>query len=423
MRSNNKDLNQILSTEGEAFGGAAADTIDPELYLTVDNCFASKRWTKPDEWMTLLQDMGVGYAEASADNECDPLYMGEDYMDRWVREVTEASARTGVKIANLYSGHGTYATLGLAHHDKTVRDRMQRQWLLPLSQAAARVDAGIGFYCHAFSDSMLQDPDAYRQAEEELYDRLAAIAQQAGELGIVTPGVEQMYTPHQVPWTVDGSRKLLQEVNSRAGTPFYITLDTGHQSAQRKFRKPDAASLTEWADYYAEHGQLPSCWVGANSTKALLKAMAAAPEGEKATYLHAIEEEMTERYPYLFADEKDGDTYYWLEQLGGYSPIIHLQQTNGTASAHQPFTEASNRNGIIFGEPVLKALETAYRNSAEPGMPPKCGKLYLTLEIFSGTSELYDDILRKMEESVRYWRTFIPRDGIKLSEALQLLRG
>lgn len=43
-----------------------------------------------------------------------------------------------------------------------------------------------------------------------------------------------------------------------------------------------------------------------------------------------------DRYPYLFAAESDGDTYRWLEELGGYSPIVHLQQTTGTSSSHQP---------------------------------------------------------------------------------------
>ena len=44
-------------------------------------------------------------------------------------------------------------------------------------------------------------------------------------------------------------------------------------------------------------------------------------------------------------------------------------------------------------------------DSSEEGMPPKCGEIYLTLEIFSGTSEINTAIVRKMQESVRYWQT------------------
>lgn len=56
-------------------------------------------------------------------------------------------------------------------------------------------------------------------------------------------------------------------------------------------------------------------------------------------------------------------------------------------------------------------------------MPPPCKDLYLTLEIFAGTSEMNANILYKMRESVRYWRQFIPYDGIPLSEALRLVSG
>jgi hypothetical protein len=54
-------------------------------------------------------------------------------------------------------------------------------------------------------------------------------------------------------------------------------------------------------------------------------------------------------------------------------------------------------------------------------MPPVCDEIYLTLEIFAGTSEMNRDILHKILESVQYWRQYIPQDGIKLSEALRLI--
>lgn len=41
----------------------------PRIHLAVDNCFASKRWTKPAEWMQIAYDAGITCIEASADNE------------------------------------------------------------------------------------------------------------------------------------------------------------------------------------------------------------------------------------------------------------------------------------------------------------------------------------------------------------------
>ena len=73
----------------------------PRIYLAIDNCFASKRWTDPYEWMSLIKDMGVAFVEVSADNECDPLYMGSEYMNGWIEKVKAASAATGVKVPML----------------------------------------------------------------------------------------------------------------------------------------------------------------------------------------------------------------------------------------------------------------------------------------------------------------------------------
>src|SRR5208337_321025 len=95
----------------------------PRVYLAIDNCFASKRWTQPMEWMEFVQRAGLNHVEASADTEADPLSCGEEYMKDWTEEVARCEKSTGVKVVNLYSGHGTYTTLGLCHTDKRVRQR------------------------------------------------------------------------------------------------------------------------------------------------------------------------------------------------------------------------------------------------------------------------------------------------------------
>ncbi|MCC2683910.1 MAG: hypothetical protein K0R75_809 [Paenibacillaceae bacterium] len=397
---------------------------DPNIYLAIDNCFASKRWTRPLEWAELIRDMGVFYIEASADNECDPLYFGPDYMADWVDEVRAACRKTGVKVANMYSGHGTYATLGLAHTDRRIRERFQEHWIKPMAAYAVQVGAGIGFFNHAFADSVLQNPPAYAELEQDLYARLSDIAVHCRSLGMEAPGVEQMYTPHQVPWTIAGSERLLTEVYRLGGAPMYLTLDTGHQSGQRKFQRLDEAAIRAAATQ-ASRGDdphaPPSLWLGPQTAYRLFAEMAKAPAGQWGAYIERIEAEM-DRHPHLFADYEDGDSYLWLERLGCYSPIIHLQQTNGSQSAHQPFTPAANANGIIFGAPVLETLAKSYAHPDREGMPPKCKDTYLTLEIFSGTSELNVDIIQKLRDSVRYWRQFIPEDGMKLSEAVRALR-
>ncbi len=373
----------------------------PEIYLAIDNCFASKRWTEPAEWMAIFRDLGVGYVEASADNECDPLYAGMPVLRRWLKKCRRASEATGVTVANLYSGHGTYATLGLAHTDRAVRDRILNRWLKPMTQLAGELGAGLGFFCHAFADSVLQDPERYRAAEQDLYNRLAELAAYSTNVGCRELGLEQMYSPHQIPWTLDGAELLLREVYRRSRTPFYLTVDVGHQCGQRTFQRPGREEIRS--------GRVQ--WFGPESARRM---------AEGGAPVEQVEREM-DRYPYLFARYEDGDPYRWLERFGCYSPIIHLQQSDGSFSLHRPFTGQYNATGIVHPREVLDALARSFRQHRSSGLPPVCRRIFLTLEIFSGTAQHNSDILAKLQESVTFWRAAIPQDGWTLDKLMEKL--
>lgn len=384
---------------------------DPKIYLAIDNCFGSKRWTEPEEWMETIKKLGVYYVEASADTECDPLYMGGEYMTGWIEKVKNASAKTGVKVANLYSGHGTYATLGLAHTDKNVRDRFLNQWLKPMVDEAKAVGAGLGFFCHAFSDSVLQSSSRYYEFKNNLINDLAELSAYAKSINCGPIGVEQMYSPHQVPWTVDGAYEMMSRIYKQSGAPFYITIDVGHQSGQRKFVRLSREEIKAAHISWLAGDKLPGLWLG--TIKAFEIFESAAETSEE--MLDAIEAEM-DKHEYMFAPYKDGDPYEWLEKLGGYSPIVHLQQTNGTSSGHQPFTKECNDKGIIKGEKVIEALKKAYSTEDDKNMPEKCDEIMLTLEPFTGTADINRAALARLDETVKYWRQFIPEDGMPLSK-------
>ena len=378
----------------------------PNIHLALDNCFASKRWTKPLEWMQIAADIDIRCIEASADNECDPLYNTPDTLGSWINAVKAASAQTGVKVVNLYSGHGTYATLGLAHTDPRVRDHIQHDWLEPMIRNAAALGAGLGFFCHAFPQSVLAHPSLYAEAEADLFERLAELAGVAAQEGLSSISVEQMYTPHQIPWTVSGAQRLLRDVYQRGKTPFYLTLDTGHQIGQRRYLLPQPPEIQAYIAAINTGAAPPAGWYGVLPTT-----NAAVTVDNLTTSIR--------QHPYLFAAYEDGDLYHWLRTLGCYSPIIHLQQTDGTASAHRPFTAANNQTGIVDPAKVLRALWAAYQESADGFYPPPCTDIYLTLEIFSGTAEYPAQILANLRESAAYWRRFVPQDGLPLDKLVQ----
>lgn len=393
--------------------------VDPRISLAMDNCFASKRWTRPKDWMSVIKDVGITLVEASADTELDPLYMGADYIKDWIHEVKKCSELTGVKVVNLYSGHGTYSTLGLAHTDERVRMRFRDQWMKAQAFTASQLDAGLGFFAHAIHEPALQDPKEHESILNTLYDDLAELARYASEIGLSYISVEQMYSPHQPPWTINGAKRLLQTVYKRAGAPFYLTLDVGHMNGQQYFQKPSPEQIAEWIERKTSGMPCKRIWLGPKKSMDLFSD-AVTGKIEKERAIAEIQEQWN-GYEHLFAATDDGSVQQWLAELGGYSPIIHLQQSDGKSSPHWPFSPEYNAKGMIRGEEVVRGLARSYENGNQEGYPPLCSEIILTLEPFISTAGNNYDALEEIEQSVQYWRQFIPRDGMLLSEVIENL--
>lgn len=390
-----------------------------KISLAIDNCFAKKRWTRPEEWMTIIRGLGLQCVEASADTEIDPLYSTPDFLEHWIRDVQECGARSGVRVVNLYSGHGTYSTLGLGHHDTGVRRHLTTDWVRPMLATAGALGAGLGFYAHAFDEHTLDSPDRYDLALDGLMDELHLIARTAARVGTRSLGIEQMYAPHQIPWTLDGAADFLRRANQRLdGSPIYLTLDTGHMSLQRRFLPPSPVRLTELATAITRSQSSPVYFGTAAVYTPLLQAI---QTGARDKALAKVAAELQGQFAYQFSRPEDAVPVNWLEQFGCYAPIVHLQQTDGTSSSHQSFTARTRETGIILAPDVLRALERSERQPPPPGFPPKADHVYLTLEPFLPTACNSRVVLDEIAESVRYWRRYVPADNMDLSEAVAAL--
>lgn len=93
---------------------------------------------------------------------------------------------------------------------------------------------------------------------------------------------------------------------------------------------------------------------------------------------------------------KDRDTYEWLRQLAPYSPVIHIQQTDGKRDCHWPFTEEYNCQGIIEPGKVIQAINDS---GAE--------EMALLFEIIHPFEEDEEKVLDNLRESVKYWRNWV----------------
>ena len=301
----------------------------PVIDLAIDNCVFYKRWTRPAEWAEKIRSLGVKYVEANADNELDPLFMGREYLKTWKQEVLEAEAKYGVKVANFYSGHGTYSTLGITHTDPRVRRHIIEDWFYPMLEMAGEMDRGMGFFVHGIPHAALQSEEEYQAYIDIMLEGLCDINAYAKKCGAREIGLEQMYTPHQYPWRLKDTKDVLMKVTAQSGHDFYFNEDLGHHNA--KFTRPDRSAL--------DNVKYSDVWLGSDRAYEIFKEKGAAAWDE-------ISAEM-DRHPSLFCEPEDADCYRTLRELGCYSPIVHLQQTNGRMSAHLPFTAEQNETGII----------------------------------------------------------------------------
>lgn len=388
--------------------------MDPIIYLGIDNCFASKRWVRPGEWARVIADLGLKHVEASADTECDPLYMGEAFTKDWIDETLEACAKYGLRVNNVYSGHGTYATCGLSHYDPRVTRRFLDDWMKAQVNTAKALGAGFGFFAHGFEELLLQDDALYCAKLDELYDTLAELAAYAKAQGVDYVGIEQMYSPHQPPWRIADTEELMGEVFRRAGAPFYITADLGHMNGQQYFQRPDPEAVTRAIRAAREGNPLRRLWLGTVRAHDIYRE-AATGHRPAVEAVKAIMAEV-EAHPHLFAAPEDASNDIWVRRVGCYSPIIHLQQTDGHSSPHWTFTAENNAKGIVHPDAFIEALKASFARPDDPAMPPKCGEITLTFEPFIATAGNTFDLLDDIAESVRCWRRWIPKDGVHLSE-------
>ncbi|NLD58052.1 MAG: hypothetical protein GX647_00135 [Clostridiales bacterium] len=394
----------------------------PKLFLAMDNCFAIKRWITPAQWFPVIKEMGATSIEASTDNEVDPLFLPASYMDDWVAEVKALEKEHGIRVRSFFTGYQTYRTAGLAHPDQRVRTKLVEDWYKPLICKAGQLDADIGFSFHAVCEEELGSPERYWEAIRRSNECFAHLAAFAWEHNRVKLCCEQMYAPYQPPFTIESARRMLKDVYGMGGRPFYIANDVGHMVGQRRFRMPDAGAIAAAVGQVRSLGRTRDIWLGPASMYKKVYDQAGRPAGTDEAFSRAAARELRDDFPYMFSfGEGDGDPYAWIRELGAYSPIVHMQQTDGVRSSHAPFTAETNRTGIIAPGKVLRAMKESFDREEEEGMPPKTDRVTLAFELFISNVSYPHDYLEDLKETVAHWKRYIPEDGMTLDEAVEWL--
>jgi sugar phosphate isomerase/epimerase len=94
------------------------------------------------------------------------------------------------------------------------------------------------------------------------------------------------------------------------------------------------------------------------------------------------------------------DPYAWLQAMGKECAVVHLQQTDGQADHHWPFTPAYNAGGLIEPARVLEALDASGAES-----------MLLVLEVIFPFEAPDDEVIRDLAQSVEYWQAALRAHG------------
>lgn len=389
--------------------------MDPTISIGIDNCFAIKRWVTPAEWARVIREMGMRYVEGVADLEIEPLLTPKSCHDDWIEQVNEQQARHGIDVVMMYSNDSTYDTAGFTHPDGRIREHFVEQWFAEFLRITGAIGAAAGYYVQGIAEAQLYDPLQYRKALDDSYACIARVGALARQNGVRTVALEQMYTPHQPPFTIDGMRRLMRKMLRDGHAPLYLTEDVGHHSPL--YLPPNEQTLRSGFARYCADGYIP-LWLGSRHAQALFAAERSMGQTQlRPQTIRAIEEDVACN-AHLFAQEQDTDCYQWLRQLGAWSPVIHLQQTDGCHSSHTPFSEEANETGIIHPVKILRALRECYDQPEDATLPPRCAAIYLIQELYLSTRDIGYQGLHRLAASTDYLRRFIPRDGMRLSELL-----
>src|SRR5271170_364771 len=254
--------------------------------LGINNCFAVKRWPRPDDWASIVRnDLGLDLVELSLD-----LLAGPDTpaaRDRMAEQTRAALSRHGLRAETTFTGLAAYS-LNLFMHPEAEYRAAARRWYKQAIDLTVQLGAtAAGGHVGSLSVPDWSDPATRARRRAGLREHLAELAAYAYLAGLDRLLVENLVTDRE-PSTMALIENILTE-RSVAHAPIQLCLDLGHP--------------------FVSGGSAADC-----------------------------------------------DPYAWLEHFGPRIAEVQLQQSDGLADHHWPFTPQRNATGLVDPGRVLDTL-------------------------------------------------------------------
>jgi sugar phosphate isomerase/epimerase len=299
--------------------------------LGINNCFAVKRWPRPDDWAAIVADLGLDTVELSLD-----LLDGPDTpagRDRLAEQTRVALVRHGLRADTVFTGLAAYSLNLLMHPDAEYR-AAARRWYREAIYLTAQLGAtAVGGHVGTLSVPDAADPATRAERWAGLRENLAGLAAYADQCGLDHLLVENLVTDRE-PSTMALIEDILTE-RTVAHAPIQLCVDLGHP------------------------------FVSGGSAQ-------------------------------------DRDPYAWLEHFGPRVAEVQLQQSDGLADHHWPFTAEHNAGGRVDPGRVLDTLAAAGADD-----------VLLILEVIPAFEADDQQVLSDLRASVQVWAGALAERGLR----------
>jgi sugar phosphate isomerase/epimerase len=300
--------------------------------LGINNCFAAKRWPRPEDWARVIHDeLGLDLVELSLDLVEDIQTPAE--RQRAADLILESLSRYRLRAETTFTGLAAYSRNLLMHPDPDSR-RAAADWYLAVIDLTARLGArATGGHVGAMSVPDWSDPVQRAARWSGLQQELAGLTRHARAAGLDYLLVENLASSRE-PSTMAALETLLTDGDGEH-VPVRLCLDVGHQ-----------------------------CAPGTSGA--------------------------------------DRDPYAWLRHFGSRLAEVQLQQSDGLADRHWPFTSERNGAGRIDPRRVLDAL-------ADSGAE----EVLLVLEVIPAFEQEDAEVLADLRSSATYWVSALDERGMR----------
>ena len=300
--------------------------------LGINNCFAVKRWPRPDDWASIVaNDLGLDLVELSLDQLEGPDTRAG--RDRMAEQTRAALSRHGLRAETTFTGLAAYS-LNLLMHPEAEYRAAARRWYKQVIELTAQLGANAtGGHVGSLSVPDWSDPATRARRWADLRDTLAELAAYADQAGLDHLLVENLVTDRE-PSTMALIETIVTE-RSVAHAPIQLCLDLGH--------------------------------------------------------------------PFVCGGSPaDRDPYAWIEHFGPRIAEVQLQQGDGLADHHWPFTPERNATGLVDPGRVLDTLAAA-----------GVADVLLILEVIPAFEGDDQQVISDLRASVQVWTQALAERGLR----------